>query len=83
MDKATEESPTVEGDAKAPLAEVDATPDSSQSTPKATEEGTNAESSSSNEDNQSKEADFPSIDPAAGNDAIVAEGGDIDITVSG
>ena len=82
VDKATEESPTAEGDTKAPSAEVDATPDSSQSAPKATEETSTSEGSGSNEDKQSKEADFPPIDPGAGNDAPAAEGGSAELAVS-
>ena len=81
-DKATDESPIAEGDTKAPPPEADASPDSSQSACKAPEETTISESSGSNEDKQSEEADFPPIDPAAGSDALAAQEGDTNLTVS-
>lgn len=81
-DEATEKSPTADGDTKALPAEVDTTPDSSQSAHKTTEETTIPENSGSNEDKPSKEADFPPIDPATGSDALAAEGGGTDLPVS-
>lgn len=82
VDKATEESPTAEGDTKAPSTEVDATPDSSHPAPEATEETSTSESPGSNEDKQSKEADFPPIDPGAGTDAPAVEEESAELAVS-
>ena len=82
VDIATEETPTAEEDTKAPPAEAETTPDESQSVPQAAEEAPSPESSGSNEDKQSKEADFPPIDPAAACDTPAAEGGSTESTVS-
>lgn len=82
VDEANKESPTAEGDTKVPPAEAHTTPDSSESAPKATEEEAISENSSPNEDKKPKEAEFPPIDPAAGNDVLAAEGAATGATVS-
>lgn len=82
VDGATEEPPTAEEDTKAPPAEAETTPDGSQSITQAAEETPAPESLGSNEDKQSKEANFPPIDPAAGCDTPAAEGGSIESSVS-
>lgn len=82
VDKATEETPAVAEDTETPSAKAETTPDDSQPAPQAAEETSTSESSGSNEDKQSKEADFPPIDPAAGSDTPAAEGSNTELTVS-